>query len=57
MTLGRAGGKTRRVKVHNDPAAILLPYTRPIRQIAVTGPATASPPCSSPTALNFQPVT
>jgi hypothetical protein len=37
MTLGRAGGKTRRVRVHDDPAAQLSAYPRPIRQLAVTG--------------------
>jgi hypothetical protein len=37
MTLGRAGGKTRRIKVHDDPAAHLSAYPRPIRQLAVTG--------------------
>lgn len=37
MTLGRAGGKTRRVKVHDDPQAQLSAYPRPIRQLAVTG--------------------
>ena len=37
MTLGRAGGKTRRIKVHDDPAATLSAYPRPIRQLAVTG--------------------
>lgn len=37
MTLGRAGGKTRRVKIHDDPAATLSAYPRPIRQLAVTG--------------------
>ena len=37
MTLGRAGNKTRRVKVHDDPAATLSAYPRPIRQLAVTG--------------------
>ena len=37
MTLGRAGGTTRRVKVHDDPAALLSAYPRPIRQLAVTG--------------------
>jgi Transposase DDE domain group 1 len=37
MTLGRAGNKTRRVKVHDDPAAQLPAYPRPIRQLAVTG--------------------
>jgi hypothetical protein len=37
MTLGRAGGKTRRVKVHDDPAARLSAYPRPVRQLAVTG--------------------
>ena len=37
MTLGRAGNKTRRVRVHDDPAALLSAYPRPIRQLAVTG--------------------
>ena len=37
MTLGRAGNKTRHVKVHDDPAAALSAYPRPIRQLAVTG--------------------
>ena len=37
MILGRAGGRTRRVKVHDDPAATLSAYPRPIRQLAVTG--------------------
>ena len=37
MTLGRAGGRTRRVTVHDDPAAQLSAYPRPIRQLAVTG--------------------
>ena len=37
MTLGRAGNKTRRVRVHDDPAATLSAYPRPIRQLAVTG--------------------
>jgi hypothetical protein len=37
MTLGRAGGKTRRIRVHDDPAATLSAYPRPIRQLAVTG--------------------
>ena len=37
MTPGRAGNQTRRVKVHDDPAATLSAYPRPIRQLAVTG--------------------
>ena len=37
MTLGRAGNTTRRVRVHDDPAAQLSAYPRPIRQLAVTG--------------------
>ncbi len=37
MTLARAGGRTRRVKIHDDPAAALSAYPRPIRQLAVTG--------------------
>jgi hypothetical protein len=37
MTLGRAGNKTRRVRVHDDPATALSAYPRPIRQLAVTG--------------------
>ena len=36
-TLSRAGGHTRHVKVHDDPAAQLSAYPRPIRQLAVTG--------------------
>jgi hypothetical protein len=37
MTLGRAGGRTRRVKVRDDPAATLSACPRPLRQLAVTG--------------------
>jgi hypothetical protein len=37
MTVGRAGNKTRRVHVQDDPAAQLSAYPRPIRQLAVTG--------------------
>ena len=37
MTLARAGGRTRRVKIHDDPATQLSAYPRPIRQLAVTG--------------------
>ena len=37
MTLGRAGGRARRVKVHDDPAAELSAYPRPLRQLAATG--------------------
>jgi hypothetical protein len=37
MTLGRARNTTRRVNVHDDPAATLSAYPRPIRQLAVTG--------------------
>jgi hypothetical protein len=37
MTLGRAGNKTRRIQVHDDPAATLSAYPRPIRQLTVTG--------------------
>ncbi len=37
LTLGRAGNKTRRVQVHDDPAARLSAYPRPIRQLAVSG--------------------
>jgi hypothetical protein len=37
MTLPRAGGHTRHIKVHDDPAAQLSAYPRPIRQLAVTG--------------------
>jgi hypothetical protein len=37
MTLGRAGNKTRRVKVHDNPGTQLSAYPRPIRQLAVTG--------------------
>jgi Transposase DDE domain group 1 len=37
LTLERAGGRTRHVRVHDDPAAQLSAYPRPIRQLAVTG--------------------
>jgi len=37
LTLDRAKNKTRRVKVHDNPAAALSAYPRPIRQLAVTG--------------------
>ena len=37
LALGRARNTTRRVKVHDDPAAALSAYSRPIRQLAVTG--------------------
>ena len=43
MTLGRAGNKTRRVQVHDDPAAVLSASPRPIRQLAVTGPGHDQP--------------
>ena len=36
MTLAR-GARTRRVRVHDDPATTLSAYPRPIRQLAVTG--------------------
>jgi hypothetical protein len=37
MTLARAGSRTRRVCVHDNPAARLSAYPRPIRQLAVAG--------------------
>jgi hypothetical protein len=37
MTLGRAKNTTRRIRVHDNPAATLSAYPRPIRQLAVTG--------------------
>jgi hypothetical protein len=37
MTLPRSGGRTRRVRVHDNPAATLSAYPRPLRQLAVTG--------------------
>jgi hypothetical protein len=37
LTLGRAKSKTSRIRVHDDPAAQLSAYPRPIRQLAVTG--------------------
>jgi hypothetical protein len=37
LTLGRARNTTRRVRIHDDPAAQLSAYPRPIRQLAVTG--------------------
>ena len=45
MTLGRAGEQDRRIRVHDDPATTLSAYPRPIRQLAVTGLTTTSPPC------------
>jgi hypothetical protein len=45
MTLGRAGGKTRRIRVHDDPAATLSAYPRPIRELAVTGLGHDQPTC------------
>ena len=46
MTLGRAGGTTRRVKVHDDPAALLSAY--PARSASSPSPAWAT---SQPTLL------
>jgi hypothetical protein len=37
LTVARAGGKSRRVRVHEDPAATLSRYPGPIRQLAVAG--------------------
>jgi hypothetical protein len=37
LTLARAGGKTRRVRIHEDPAATLSRYPGTVRQLAVTG--------------------
>jgi len=37
LTVARAGGKTRRVQVHEDSAARLTAYPRTVRQLAVTG--------------------
>jgi hypothetical protein len=37
LILGRAKNSTRRVRVHDDPAAQLSAYPRPIRQLAITG--------------------
>jgi len=37
LTVARAGGKRRRVRVHEDPAATLSRYPGPIRQLAVAG--------------------
>ena len=37
LTLARASGKTRRVRVHEDPAARLSFYPGTIRQLALTG--------------------
>jgi hypothetical protein len=42
MTLGRARNTTRRVRVHDDPAAQLSAYPRPIRQLAATCPGAPS---------------
>ena len=37
LTVARAGGKTRKVKVHEDPAARLTAYPGTVRQLAVAG--------------------
>jgi Transposase DDE domain group 1 len=37
MTLGRAGNKTRHIRVHDNPATALSAYPRPIRQLAISG--------------------
>ena len=37
MTVARAGSRTRKVRVHDNPAATLSAYPRPIRQLAVAG--------------------
>jgi len=37
MTLARAGSRTRRVRVHDNPATTLSAYPRPIRHLAVAG--------------------
>jgi hypothetical protein len=37
LTVARAGAKTRKVKVHQDPAAKLTAYPGTVRQLAVTG--------------------
>ena len=37
LTVARAGAKTRKVKVHEDPAARLTAYPGTVRQLAVTG--------------------
>jgi hypothetical protein len=37
LTVDRAGGKTRRVRVLDDPNATLTHYTGPLRQLAVAG--------------------
>ena len=37
MTIARAGGKTRRVRVIDDPAATLTSYPGTLRQLAVAG--------------------
>jgi len=37
LSVARAGGKTRRVQVHEDPAARLTAYPGTLRQLAVTG--------------------
>jgi hypothetical protein len=37
LTIDRAGGKTRRVRVIEDPTATLSAYPRTLRQLAITG--------------------
>ena len=44
MTLARAGGRTRRVKIHDDPAAQLSAYPGPSASSPSPGWATTSPP-------------
>jgi len=38
-----ASRRTRRAKVHGNPAATLSAYPRPLRQLAVTGPSHDQP--------------
>jgi len=44
LTVARAGGKTRKVKIVEDPAAKLSSYPGTVRQLAVAGLATTNPP-------------
>jgi hypothetical protein len=37
LTVARAGGNTRKVQVHEDPAAKLTAYPRTVRQLAIAG--------------------
>jgi hypothetical protein len=55
LTVARAGGKTRRVRVHEDPAATPSRYPGTIRQLAVAGLGHDEPTSSSATTATRPP--